>query len=647
MSASQILVVEDEGIVATAIKTELEQFGYAVPDVAASADEAVEKALRKKPDLVLMDIRLKGDKDGIEAAREIHDRCGIPVVYLSAFGDSATVARARETEAFGYLLKPYEERELQTTVEMALAKHRAERKLAETELWLAATLEGIDDAVIATDLENQVHIMNLAGEALTGWRIEDVVGNPVDAVCNLSEGGERIKLDDLAERAIRESRTVTLPATTRLVTRSGLEIPVEGSLSPIYDSRGGFLGMALTLRDISVRLELEQVRHQNEEQSRQAQKMEAVCRLAGGIALHLSDLLMVILGKTTLALMRPFYEEPIAQALGHVEAAGQRAAELLQRLMVFSGVGHGQFGEVDIDALLHGCIEENKPLPDARIDVECSVDPYLWTANADAVPLSQAILNLFLNAQDAMPDGGQLTLQGKNIRLTKEEVVEHPGGRLGEFVRIRVGDTGKGITPEVRARLFEPFFTTKEPGQRIGLGLAFAFAVIEQHHGWIECKSELGRGTRFDVYLPRHGDGIAQNLTRIEERKPRGARPIVLVADADPLVRDFGRRILEDEGYQVLVADDGVQAVEIFQQAPDRIDLAIVDLNIPRLTGDSILSRLSELDPNIAVIFSSGYIAEDRPQSQSGNNLLGVINKPYHRDELLSMVHKALARFTE
>jgi PAS domain S-box-containing protein len=285
MSANRILVVEDEAIVATAIKTELEQFGYAVAGVASSAVEAVAKAAQGKPDLVLMDIHLEGEKDGIEAAHQIRSRCDIPVVYLSAFADADILSRASETGGFGYLLKPYEERELQTTIEMALAKHRAERRLAETERLLSAILEGINDAVIATYPKNQIRYMNVAGEGLTGWCYADIAGSPLAAVCNLMVDGRRVLLEDLVDKTIGASRTTELPATTRLIARDGRETPVEGCLTSMYDRRGEFLGDVLTLRNITARLEMERVRRESEKKTRQARQLEAVRRLAGRIGL--------------------------------------------------------------------------------------------------------------------------------------------------------------------------------------------------------------------------------------------------------------------------------------------------------------------------------------------------------------------------
>ena len=222
MSTAQILVVDDERLVATAIQNELEQFGYGVTGIASRAQEAVEKAMANRPDLVLMDIQLKGDEDGIDAAHSIQARSGIPVVYLSAFSDPETVARASETTSYGYLLKPYEERELQTTIEMAIAKHRAEKKLEETQRWLSAIHNGIGEAVIALDTENRIRFINPATEALTGWESQDAVSMPADRVCHLVDTNGRIVLDELIESVAVAPKTYSclprrglFPSTTR------------------------------------------------------------------------------------------------------------------------------------------------------------------------------------------------------------------------------------------------------------------------------------------------------------------------------------------------------------------------------------------------------------------------------------------------
>jgi two-component system cell cycle sensor histidine kinase/response regulator CckA len=652
MSATQILVVEDERLVAKALQNELEQFGYHVSGIASSAADAVGQAEESRPDLVLMDIHLQGEDDGVEAAQKIQSRCGIPVIFLSAFSDAQTVNRASETNAFGYLIKPYEERELQTTIEMALAKHRAERRLEETERWLAAIHNGINDAVIATDPDNNIHSLNFAAEALTGWPAEDAIGIPVTVVCNLLDESGRIVHEDFADRVVCESRTIELPATTRLISRNDHEAPVEGSVSPIYDHRGELLGTVLVLRNISGRLELERLRRQTEERARRAQKMNAVGRLAGGLSQHLNDMLTVILGNTSLVLAESSSDP--AQAGSHrllqdVELAAQNAAELVQRLRMFSrftGGATAAMRQLDLNLFIPECLNDIKPLLNSRIQVKFVPRADLWPVHADESLLGQAIFELAANAQDAMRQGGQLTVELANVTLPEAELASHPEGQAGQFVRLRVRDTGWGIAAALREQLFEPFSSNMSWSKGRGLGMEIVSVVAEQHHGWGECQNQVGRGTQFDLYLPRHGiETPVETAPPVAPaaRKPRGAQPTILLADGDPLVRDVGRRILEGQGYRVLLAEDGGHAIAVYREEKERIDLAILDLNIPRLTAYVVLERLLEIDPEARVLLTGGYVTEERSANADDTHIVGVIAKPFSQDELIAAVRGALA----
>jgi two-component system, cell cycle sensor histidine kinase and response regulator CckA len=511
MSTTQILVVEDERLVAKALQNELEQFGYNVSGIASSASEAVKQVEQSRPDLVLMDIHLKGDADGIEAAQQIQSRNGVPVIYLSAFADAETVARASETNAFGYLIKPYEERELQTTIEMALAKHRAEQRLEETRRWLAAIHNGIDDAVIATDPDNNVHSMNFAGEALTGWPMEEAIGVPVTAVCNLIDEGGQIVHEDFADRVVCESRSIELPDTTRLMLKDGTEMPVEGGVSPIYDSRGEFMGTVLVLRNITARLELERLRRQTEERARRAQKLQSVGRLAGGLSHRLNDMLTAILGNTSLVLTE--FPPDVEHAEGRrlledVELAAQNAAELVARLGMFSAFSGGaqrELRELDLNRMIPECLESIKPQLSSRVRVTYVPAAEVWSVYADEQLLGQAVLELAINAQEAMRQGGQLTIELDNVTLTGADMAKHPEGQAGEFVRLRIADSGRGISAAVRDQLFEPFVNSMTWNKGRGLGMTLVLAVAQQHHGWVECHSQVGRGTQIDLFLPRHG----------------------------------------------------------------------------------------------------------------------------------------------
>jgi two-component system, cell cycle sensor histidine kinase and response regulator CckA len=660
MSATQILVVEDERLVAKALQNELEQFGYNVSGIASTVSEAVREVEEHRPDLVLMDIHLKGEGDGIEAGQRIQMRNGIPVIYLSAFADAETVARASETNAFGYLIKPYEERELQTTIEMALAKHRAEKRLEETRRWLAAIHNGIDDAVIATDPENNVHSMNFAGEALTGWPMEEAIGVPVTAVCNLIDEGGRIVHEDFADRVVCESRSIALPDTTRLVLKDGREIPVEGSVSPIYDSRGEFLGTVLVLRNIAGRLELERLRRQSEERAQRAQKMQSVGRLAGGLSHRLNDMLTAILGNTSLALTEfpaDVEHASVRRLLQDVELAAQNAAELVERLGMFSAFAGGsrrELREIDLGRMIPDCLESIRPQLNSRIRVTHVPVAGVWPVYADEQLLGQAVLELAMNAQEAMRQGGQLTIELDNVALAAADLAKHPEGQAGQFVRLRIADSGRGIPAAVRDHLFEPFVDSAAWSKGRGLGMTLVLAVAEQHHGWVECHSQLGRGTQVDLFLPRHGDESAEEPaspseevssaeTGVQARKQRGSKTTILLADRDPLVRDVGRRILEAEGYRVLLAEDGGQAVAAYRDEKEQIDLAILDLNMPRLTAYVVMERLLEIDPEARVLFSGGYFTEDHATATELGHTLGVVAKPFSQREFVEAVRRALA----
>jgi CheY-like chemotaxis protein len=247
-----------------------------------------------------------------------------------------------------------------------------------------------------------------------------------------------------------------------------------------------------------------------------------------------------------------------------------------------------------------------------------------------------------MNAQDAMQGAGQLKLELENVTFARSKLSSHSGEYPGQFVHVRVSDTGCGINSALREQIFEPCFTTKEESAAVGLGLALVRAIMEQHHGWIECNSRVKSGTQFDLYFPRYGAEFGAPMKATSRQKRSGATPTILLADADPMVRDVGQRILEAEGYDTLLAEDGAQAVAIYQRDHERIDLAILDLSLPRLSAYAVLERFVEINPAAQVLFSGGYLMEDLTGSHG--HTLGVITKPYRQSELVQIVRRALSR---
>lgn len=639
MSAAHILVVEDERIVARGIQRELQEMGYAVPELASTGEEAVQKADQLRPDLVLMDIVLKGQVDGIEAARTIRERFDIPVIYLSAYEDENTLGRARLTEPFGYLLKPYEEKELHTTIEMALHKHRMEQQIKHAERWLHATLSSIDDAVLATDARLAVRFLNPIGEALTGWEAGDALGQDLDEVCQLLDERTGVPVSSLAGRAIRESVGIDLPDAVLLRSRDARRTPVEGHVAPIHDEQGVFIGVVMVLRDVSERRQLEELRRQNEEQRRQAEKMQAVSRLAGGIAHDFNNLLTVILGNTTLAASELTADDPRRDLLGQAETAAARAAGLVEQLLGFSGQTRVSLKPLNFNVFIEEILGALRRTLADSITMEFHPGPDLWLIQADTGQLREVLLNLCLNAQDAMPQGGKLTIETRNATLEAPLPSGQGKAQTGEFVQLRVRDTGRGIATEARQRIFEPFYSTKRLAGA-GLGLALVYGVVEQHHGWIECTSALQAGTAFDIYLPRYWQRVAREPLPSSVKPRRIGPKTVLLADDEPMLRELARTVLEAQGYRVLMAEDGQQALDIFQKEWADIDLVILDLTMPRLSGRDACREMQETDPHVRVLFSSGYFAEDMTEENPA--VLGLINKPYHPNDLIDKVRAAL-----
>jgi two-component system, cell cycle sensor histidine kinase and response regulator CckA len=279
VTAARILIVEDEAVVALDLRTRLTRLGYFVIDSVGLGEVALKVAEKERPDLTLMDIRLRGEMDGIAAAEQIRTRLHLPVVFLTAHADDATVDRARVTEPFGYILKPFEERELRTMIEMALYKHAAERRLRESERRFATTLASIGDGVIATDIHGRVTFMNPVSEKLTGWNISDAAGVPLQTVFTICNETTRKTVENPIERVLAEGVIVGLANHTILISRAGDESPIDDCAAPIFDDDGKMTGAVLVFRDVS------QAR-QVEVQMRHAQKMEAVGQLAGGIQQH-------------------------------------------------------------------------------------------------------------------------------------------------------------------------------------------------------------------------------------------------------------------------------------------------------------------------------------------------------------------------
>lgn len=369
---------------------------------------------------------------------------------------------------------------------------------------------------------------------------------------------------------------------------------------------------------------------QLQEELRQAQKMEAVGRLAGGIAHDFNNLLTGILGNLSMADMEPAGSPHRDELIHSARLAAQRASELVRQLLSFSRRSQLRLQPVDVNQVVEEVHSLLRHSADPRIELVGELESKIWRVRADAIQIQQVLMNLCVNAIDAMPQGGQLKLKTANVRITAEQAKQWLDAKPGEYVRVSVSDQGHGMSQEVQSHLFEPFFTTKEPGKGTGLGLAMSYGIIRQHDGWITCYSELNRGTTFHIFLPRLVGELAEETQGVRPEPVRGGNERVLVVDDEPAVRAVVIAILQRYGYSVMQAAHGEEALHLLEQMGDKPDVVILDMTMPKLSGAETLRRLRQRYPKLPVIISSGYpIDLDSFEREAGVRPDGVVQKPY------------------
>ncbi|MBI3130253.1 MAG: PAS domain S-box protein [Acidobacteria bacterium] len=492
---------------------------------------------------------------------------------------------------------------------------RAEIALRESEENLRITLASIGDGVVSTDPEGRVTSMNPVAESLSGWRLDEARGLALEKVI-------RIQVDD------RDSYHT-------LTARDGAQHKVSEHLTPILNTEGIERGHVLVLRDVTLQAEAEA-------NLRQAQKMDALGQLAGGIAHDFNNILTGIQGCAELLMLNLPPESPHLRQAKTILEGSEHAANLIHKLLTFSRKGSVSFSQVDVHALIQETQGILERCIDPRIHIRVRLDPGPAWIRGDAALLHTALLNLGINARDAMPEGGTLAIATSRITLSASDCEGlraplHPGPHL----EICVSDTGHGIPPEILPRIFEPFFSTKPAGQGTGLGLAAVYGTVKNHGGALEVTSEALQGTAFHLLLPLSPD--APEATAQADEPPSTRKLKVLFIDDQELVRTAVGSLLASLGHEPLLAPSGEEGLAIYQGAQGTIDLVLLDLVMPGLSGKETFRRLKLLDPEVRVLFCSGF-APDRNLSESLElGALGLVQKPFSRDTLCQILQGAAA----
>jgi len=427
-----------------------------------------------------------------------------------------------------------------------------------------------------------------------------------------------------------------------VLTKDGRELLVEWHGMPVVGENGElefFFGLGL---DITERKRAEEEQRKLQEQLRQAQKMEAIGTLAGGVAHDFNNILTGILGQAQMLKLHSSPGSEAYEAAQVIEKAAQRGAQLTQQLLGFARKGQMQNVLVDLHEVIGDVIQLLSRTIPKNISIVKEFHAPRATIIGDPGQMEQMLLNLAINARDAMPEGGELKFATELVRIEASYVRTHADIERGEYVCVSVADTGCGIPKEIQPRIFEPFFTTKEPGEGTGMGLAMVYGIVKSHKGTIEVASEVGQGTTFKIYLPLAEQPDKAERPEREEVFARGSGRILLVDDEE-LIRDIGRDILNHLGYEVVTAADGEQAVEYYKEHADEIDLVIIDMIMPRMDGRKCFRKLKEINPNVKAVLSTGYAVDALAQELLEEGMMGYVQKPYRIEQLAETVARAIA----
>ncbi len=554
-----------------------------------------------------------------------------------------------------------------------------ERKEAEVaKVRLAAIVESSDDAIVSKDLNGVIASWNRGAEQLFGYRDSEIIGKPITLLIPPDRQDEEAVI--LAR--IRRGQRIEHYETVRQC-KDGRLVDISLTVSPIRDSEGRIIGASKIARDITRRKQIETALHEAKEtlakshealekrvkertvelelanmalhnemeehkkletQLWQAQKMESVGTLAGGVAHDFNNILNIIKGYSGLIRQNPSVDEKVAESLNVIEETVERGAYGVRQLLTLARKTEARLAITNPNVLLLELSKLLKQTFPKTIDIALELEADLPSLSVDPNQINQALLNLCVNARDAMPGGGKLTLKTLPVEAAK---VRDLAATAGPYVCMEVKDTGSGMDVAVRNRIFEPFFTTKRVGEGTGLGLAMVYGIVKSHNGFIDVESELGRGTTFRLYFPialfqdeRAVDEMSRETLEAPKRA-RGGGMVLVVEDEEKMVYLLRKALLRNE-YDVLVAPDGEQAMDLYHRHKEKIRVVLLDLGLPKIAGWEVILRMKKENPNVKVIVTSGYIEPDLKSKMQHAGVQGFIEKPYNPADIIQMVCASL-----
>ncbi len=570
-------------------------------------------------DIYLFDYRL-GAENGLELLRfSIKCGCSSPIILLTGRGDRDIDIEAMKAGAADYLEKSQLNAPLlERSIRYALERKQTEQKIREQ----AALLDVATDAIFVRDLDDRILYWNKAASSLYGCQKDEAIGK---TTAELWREKKISKIRSAVNNLIKNgSWKGELYQTTKL----GKEITVESRWTLLKEFENKAQSILVVNTDITQKKLLES-------QFLRAQRLESIGTLSSGIAHDLNNVLAPIL-MTAQLLESQLHDERSKRLLPILINNAKRGANLVKQVLSFT---RGMEGDRTILQPKH-LIDEIKQVVretfPKTIQVSDEIPQSLWMISGDATQLHQVMMNLCVNARDAMPNGGKLTIEVSNFIVDENYAQMHLDAKVGSYVMISVADTGIGISSEVLDRVFEPFFTTKEIGKGTGLGLSTVLGIVKSHGGFIKVQSDINKGSNFQVYLP--AQEIKERVEEVEVDFPLGEGELILVVDDEDSIRDITKKSLESYNYKAITANDGIEAIALYAEHRDRISIVLTDIVMPAMDGLTTIRTLQKINPQVKIIAVSGLVSNDKINAVTEIGIKAFLSKPYTAKQLLQTI---------
>ncbi|WP_016878254.1 response regulator [Chlorogloeopsis fritschii] len=602
--------------------------------IAEDGESAIARAEYAPPDLILLDV-LMPEIDGFETCRRLkaNERTkDIPIIFMTALAETVDKVKGLSLGAVDYITKPLQHEEVLARIELHLKLRNLTKTLQEQNLQIkeqAALLDITTDAIVVQDLDNQIYFWNKGAESLYGWKSQEAVGKKVNQLVYRAETTSQLQniYKSLAENGSWQGEL-------QQVTKQGQGIIVASRWTLMRDQDGKPKSILTVNTDITEKKQLEN-------QFLRAQRLESIGTLAGGIAHDLNNILTPILTAAQLLQLKlPNTDERTQQMMRTIEANAKRGAALVKQVLQFARGVEGKRMIVQVGHLfseIKQIVEETFP---KSIELFTDIKPELWAVIGDATHLHQVLMNLVVNARDAMPNGGTLSIYAENIYIDEHYARMNLDASVGPHIQITIADTGVGMPPEIVDRIFEPFFTTKEVGKGTGLGLSTVRGIIKSHGGFVNVHSKVGKGTEFKIFLP--AVEATATLFREDLEIFKGNGELILVVDDEARILETTKISLETYNYKVLTASDGIEAIALYAQYLDEISVVLVDMMMPSMDGATTIRALQKINGLVKIIAVSGLAPSDKLAGFAA--IKSFIAKPYTTKELLQNLHNILCQ---